>query len=130
MQKIKNPTVNQKDRIVCLSVPGKHKFFYQPYKSKERTYLFSTEEFSGSVFIYFRDNGRCLDKRGFSLTIKEIYEDRKMYRNPKIAKFFDRLPGELDKALRNKSDQQNQPKRNNKVKKDNKFSYEDYGLVA
>jgi hypothetical protein len=32
-------------------------------------------------------HGRC----GFSLTVKELYEDRKKYRNPKIGKIFDCL---------------------------------------
>lgn len=130
MKKIHNSSVNQKDRIVCVTVTGAHKFYYQPSKSKERLYLFTTEDFSGSVFAYFRDNGRCMDGRGFSLTIKELYEDRKMYRNPKIGKIFDRLPGMIDYVLRENAEQKEQDKHNNKVKNADKIIYEDRELAA
>ncbi len=130
MKKINNSSVNQKDRIVCVTVTGAHKFYYQPSKSKERLYLFTTEDFSGSVFAYFRDNGRCMGGRGFSLTIKELYEDRKMYRNPKIGKIFDRLPGMIDYVLRENAEQKEQDKHNNKVKNADKIIYEDRELAA
>lgn len=128
MKKIKNSTINQKDRIVCITVTGAHKFYYQPYKSNERLYLFTTEDFSGSVFAYFRDNGRCMGGRGFSLTIKELYEDRKMYRNPKIAKVFDRLPGMLDYVLLGKSKERVNIMHRSKTNKIN--GYEDRELAA
>lgn len=131
MKKIKNSSVNNKDRIVCVTVTGAHKFYYQPYKSNERLYLFTTEDFSGSVFAYFRDCGRCMDGRGFSLTVKELYEDRKMYRNHKIGKIFDRLPGMVDYVLRENNEQKEQVKQNQKaMKKNDKFNYEDRELAA
>lgn len=130
MKKINNSSVNQKDRIVCVTVTGAHKFYYQPSKSKERLYLFTTEDFSRSVFAYFRDNGRCMGGRGFSLTIKELCEDRKMYRNPKIGKIFDRLPGMIDYVLRENAEQKEQAKHNNKVKNADKVIYEDRKLAA
>lgn len=130
MKKINNSSVSQKDRIVCVTVTGAHKFYYQPSKSKERLYLFTTEDFSGSVFAYFRDNGRCMDGRGFSLTIKELYEDRKMYRNPKIGKIFDRLPRMINYVLRENAEQKEQDKHNNKVKNADKIIYEDRELAA
>lgn len=130
MKKINNSSVNQKDRIVCVTVTGAHKFYYQPSKSKERLYLFATENFSGSVFAYFRDNGRCMGGRGFSLTIKELYEDRKMYRNPKIGKIFDRLPGMIDYVLRENAEQKEQVKCCNRVENADKVIYEDRGLAA
>ena len=130
MKKINNSLVNQKDRIVCVTVTGAHKFYYQPSKSKERLYLFTTEDFSGSVFAYFRDNGRCMGGRGFSLTINELYEDRKMYRNPKIGKIFDRLPVMIDYVLRENAEHKEQAKNNNKVKNADKVIYEDRKLAA
>lgn len=130
MKKINNSSVNQKDRIVCVTVPGTHKFYYQPFKSNERLYLFTTEDFSGSVFAYFRDNGRCMGGRGFSLTIKELYEDRKMYRNPKIGKIFDRLPGMIDYVLRENAEQKEQTKNNNKVKNAVEVICEGHELAA
>ncbi len=130
MKKINNSSVNQKDRIVCVTVPGTHKFYYQSFKSNERLYLFTTEDFSGSVFAYFRDNGRCICGRGFSLTIKELYEDRKMYRNPKIGKIFDRLPGMIDYVLRENAEQKEQTKNNNKVKNAVEVIYEGHELAA
>lgn len=129
MKKIK-AQVNPKDRVVCVTVTGAHKFYYQPYKSKERMYLFTTEDFSGSVFAYFRDNGRCMSGCGFSLTIKELYEDRKSYRNPKIAKIFERLPVMIDYVLREHTEQKEKVKYNNIVKKPNKVFYEDRELAA
>jgi hypothetical protein len=130
MKKINNTSVNQKDRIVCVTVTGAHKFYYQPYKSKERIYMFITKDFSGSIFAYFRDNGRCMGGRGFSLTIKELYEDRKMYRNPKIGKIFDRLPGMIDFVLRENAEQKKKVKCNNRVKNPVKVIYEDRELAA
>lgn len=130
MKKIKSSSVNKKDRIVCVTVTGAHKFYYQPSKSKERLYLFTTEDFYGSVFAYFRDNGRCMDGRGFSLTINELYEDRKMYRNPKIGKIFDRLPGMIDYAISENTEQKKQVKNNNIVKNADKVIYEDRELAA
>lgn len=129
MKKIKSQ-VTPRDRIVCVTVTGAHKFYYQPYKSNERFYLFTTEDFSGSIFAYFRDNGRCMGGRGFSLTIKELYEDRKMYRNPKIGKIFDRLPGMIDYVLCEKAEQKEQIKHNNTVKNADKVIYEDRELAA
>ena len=130
MKKINNSSVNQKDRIVCVSGTGAHILFYQPNKSKERIYLFTTEDFSGSVFTYFRDNGRCLDGRGFSLTIKELYEDRKMYRNFKVGKLFDRLPGMIDYVLREKTIDKEQVNLNDKVLNADKVIYEDREIAA
>ena len=129
MKKIKSQ-VNLKDRIVCVTVTGAHKFYYQSSKSKERLYLFTTEDFSGSVFAYFRDNGRCMGDCGFSLTIKELYEDRKMYRNSRIGKIFDRLPGMIDYVLREAVEQKEQVKHNNSVNNANKVIYEDRELAA
>ena len=130
MKRIKNSSVNPKDRIVCVTVTGAHKFYYQPCKSKERLYLFTTEDFSGSIFAYFRDNGRCMGGRGFSLTIKELYEDRKMYRNPKIGKIFDRLPGIIDYVLRENTVQKEQVRHNNRVNDSDEIIYEVRELAA
>ena len=130
MKRIKNSSVNPKDRIVCVTVTGAHKFYYQPCKSKERLYLFTTEDFSGSIFAYFRDNGRCMGGRGFSLTIKELYEDRKMYRNPKIGKIFDRLPGIIDYVLRENTVQKEQVRHNNRVSDADGIIYEVRELAA
>lgn len=130
MRKINNSSVNLKDRIVCVTATGAHRFYYQPFKSNERHYLFATEDFSGSVFAYFRDSGRCMGGRGFSLTIKELYEDRKMYRNPKVGKIFDRLPGTIDHVLRENAEQKEQVKRYNRVQNVDKFICVDRELVA
>lgn len=130
VKKIRNSAVNQKDRIICVTVTGAHKFYYQPCKSKERLYLFTTEDFSGSVFAYFRNNGRCMDGNGFSLTIKELYEDRKLYRNPKIGKIFDRLPGMIDYVLWENAIEHEAVKDNSTVKITNEIIYEDHKLVA
>ena len=74
---------SDKDRVVCVSIPSKQWFYYQPARGNHRVYLFETE-FSGSVFAYFRDRGRNLADRGFSLTIQELYEHH-CRRNPSCA---------------------------------------------
>ena len=130
MKKINNATVNRKDRIVCVTVTGSHKFYFQPFKTKERLYLFTTKDFSGSIFAYFRDNGRCMGGRGFSLTIKELYEDRKMDSNPKIGKIFDRLPGMIDYVLRENTDMKEQIRQNNRVNDADEIIYEVRELAA
>ncbi len=130
MKKIKNSSVNKKDRIVCVTVTGVHEFYYKPYKTNERIYLFATKDFSGSIFVYFRDNGRCMGGRGFSLTIKELYEDRKMYRNPKIWKIFDRLPGMIDYVLRENTVHKEQVRHNNRVSDADEIIYEVRELAA
>ena len=89
---------SDKDRVVCVSIPSKQWFYYQPARGNHRVYLFETE-FSGSVFAYFRDRGRNLADRGFSLTIQELYEHH-CRRNPKIDFLLRRLPGAIDRALR------------------------------
>ena len=129
MRKIKS-NVTPRDRIICVTVSGAHEFYYQPYKSKERLYLFSSEDFSGSVFAYFRDKGRCMEEYGFSITIKELYEDRKMYRNPKIGKIFDRLPGMIDYVLRECTEQKEQKKPRYAIKNEDRVCYEDRELAA
>ena len=99
MKKIKT-SFNQKDRVVCVSVPGAHEFYYQPYRAKARTFLFKTD-FSGSVWAFFRDKGRNMDDRGFSLTLNQIYEF-KAYHNIKLARIINRIPVIVDYILREK----------------------------
>jgi len=89
---------HEKDRIVCVSLPGKQSFYYQPVGTKERLWLFDTD-FSGSVFVFFRQNGRCLEGRGFSLTCKELYKIG-YGRNKKINKILGRIPAQADYMLR------------------------------
>lgn len=137
MKKINNSSVNQKDRIVCEALPGELEFYYQTFGIGKRIALFRGENdkpipFSGSVFNYFRENGRCFDGHsGFSLTIKELYAvDKSHYRNPKLAKLFERLPGAINMALREQSRQTERVKRNNRVKNADKVIYEDRELAA
>lgn len=90
---------NQKDRVVCVTIPGSHKFYYQPVGSKERILLFITDDFYGSVFAYFRDKGKNMSDRGFSLTIKELYEFKR-FRNVKLTNVINQIPMEIDYVLR------------------------------
>ena len=130
MKRIKSASVDKKDRVVCVTVTGAHIFYYQPCGSDKRFYLFTTEDFSGSVFVYFRDHGRCADGRGFSLTIQELYEDRRMYRNPKIGKLFDRLPGLIDCVLRENTERKEPDNRKHRAKKAVGGNYDDRDLAA
>lgn len=89
---------HEKDRIVCVSLPGKQSFYYQPVGTKERLWLFDTD-FSGSVFVFFRQNGRCLEGCGFSLICKELYKIG-YGRNKKINKILGSIPAQADYVLR------------------------------
>lgn len=102
MKKIK-ASFDQKDRIICVTNPGCHEFYYQPVGSKERILLFMTDEFSGSVFAYFRDKGRNMKGRGFSLTIRELYEFKRFH-NVKLTSVINRIPTMIDYVLRERLD--------------------------
>ena len=110
MKKIK-ASFDQKDRIVCVTNQGCHEFYYQPVGSKKRILLFTTDEFSGSVFAYFRNKGRNMSDIGFSLTIKELYEFKK-YRDHKLATVMKRIPGQVECVIRERTENErshNQP---------------------
>ncbi len=98
MKKIKAKH-DKKDRIICVTSAGKHDFYYVPVGTKERFWLLNTKDFSGSIFGFFRKNGRNMDGRGFSLTIKEIYEIGKS-KNDKINKIMDRIPNQIEYVIR------------------------------
>lgn len=102
MKKI-NKKHDNKDRIICVSDTGKHKFYFQPVGTKERLWLFDTKNFSGSVFAFFRKNGRNLDGIGFSMTVKELYEVGNGH-NVKIAKILDRIPTQVEYVLREREE--------------------------
>ena len=89
---------SNKDRIICVSIPGCQQFYYQKAGSSDRAYLFETD-YSGSVFAFFRDKGRNLAGRGFSLTIKELYEVHD-YHNVKLTHTLERIPVWIDYILK------------------------------
>lgn len=129
MKKINNASVSQKDRIIC-ETSNVHKFYYQPYKSNELLYLF-TKDRSPSICSLFEGYGVRMNGSNFSLTLKQLYEHRKLYRNHKIKEIFDRIPSMVQYVL-NECDemQKEQVKHNNKVKKADKVIYEDRELAA
>lgn len=105
MKKVKS-SIDQKDRIICVTERGYHEFYYQPAGTKQRTLIFSTNEFSGSVFANYRDKGRSIDDRGFSLTISELYEF-KQFHNVKLTNVINRIPVMINHVLRDKFDEDN-----------------------
>ncbi len=109
MKKIK-ASFDQKDRIVCVTNQGCHEFYYQPVGSKERILLFMTDEFSGSVFAYFRDKGRNMNGKGFSLTIRELYEFKRFH-NIKLTNIINRTPVMIDYVLRERLEQKEAEKK-------------------
>lgn len=102
MRKIK-AKFDQNDRIVCISVPGKHQFLYQPAGTNEQIWLFDTKNYSGSIFNYFRTKGRNMSDMGFSLTIKELYEFKE-YHNHKLTALMERIPGQVEYVIRERSE--------------------------
>ncbi len=99
MKRIKGSHTD-KDRIVCVSIPGWHEFFYQPEGTKERYWLFD-KPFHGTIFHYFRKYGRNMAERGFSLTIGELYRF-KAHRNRTLSHLMDRLVSQTDWLIREK----------------------------
>lgn len=89
MKKI-NAKFSQKDRVICVTEQGTHKFYYKPADSKERTLLFATD-FSRSVLDYFRNKGRSTDNNGYEITLRELYAF-KDFRNHKLSKLMERIP--------------------------------------
>ena len=102
MKKI-NAKHDNKDRVICVSESGKHKFYYQPVGTRERYWLFDTKNFSGSVFVLFRKYGRCIDGIGYSMTVKEMYEIGNNH-NAKLTKIFDRIPAQVEYVLRDREE--------------------------
>lgn len=102
MKRIK-ASFDQKDRIVCVTNQGCHEFYYQPVGSKKRILLFTIDEFSGSVFAYFRNKGRNMSDIGFSLTIKELYQFKE-YHNRKLTAVMKRIPGQVEYVIREHSE--------------------------
>ena len=90
---------SSKDRIICISVPGKHRFYYQPAGTHEQIWLFDTKAYSPSIFLYFHRNGRRMSDKGNSLTIKEIYEFKE-YHNFKLAALMERIPRAVAYVIR------------------------------
>ena len=89
MKKI-NAKFSQKDRVICVTEQGTHKFYYKPADSKERTLLFAND-FSRSVLDYFRNKGRATDGNGYEITLRELYAF-KDFRNHKLSKLMERIP--------------------------------------
>lgn len=129
MKKIKNSSVNQKDRIVCVTVTGTHKFYYQSSKSGVQLYLFEKKS-SPSIFSFFKDYGVRLNGLGYSLTLKQIYEYRRMYRNHKIKEVFERLPGMIEYVLREYNKQKEQDNCKDIIENADEFIYDDRELAA
>ena len=94
-----NAKHNNGDRVICVTERGKHRFYYQPVGTSRRFWLFDTRRFSGSVFAFFRKNGRNMGDNGFSLTVKELYRSSKS-RNCKISKIMERIPGQVEYVIR------------------------------
>lgn len=97
MKKI-NAKFSQKDRVICVTEQGTHKFYYKPADSKERTLLFATD-FSRSVLDYFRNKGRSTDNNGYEITLRELYAF-KDFHNHKLSKLMERIPGMIEYVIR------------------------------
>ena len=97
MKKI-NAKFSQKDRVICVTEQGTHKFYYKSTDSKERTLLFAIA-FSRSVLEYFRKKGRSTDEHGYEITLRELYAF-KDFRNYKLSKLMQRIPWMIEYVIR------------------------------
>lgn len=130
MKKVKNSSVNQKDRIICETTSNIHKFYYEPYKSNEQLYLFKKDR-SPSISSFFEDYGVRMNGVNYSMTLKQFYEHRKLYRNHKLKEIFDRIPSMVTYVLDERDEMmKEQAKRNNSAKNADKLIYEGRELAA
>lgn len=133
MKKIK-AKFNSKDRIVCVTIPGGHQFFYQPFGTKDRYWLFDVKDFSGSIFAYFRNHGRNLNDLGYSITLNELYYEFKGYRNPKLSKLVERIPSQVEYVIREYIDvkPKEAEKQHDEVREPERLypAYDDYECAA
>lgn len=98
MQKTKN--VSGKDRVVCKSGFKGYKICYKPERAKEEMWLFDIYGHSISIYNYFAQNGVRTAEGEFSLTINQLYALKKYRRNYKINKILERLPAQIEYAIR------------------------------
>lgn len=61
------------------------------------------------------------------MTVKELYEHKKFYRNPKIAKLLDRIPRQIDVVLRTDSQA---PKADKKCQRIKLVSFDKFEIAA
>ncbi len=99
MKKIKS-NHNPKDRIVCVTDSCGYKLYYQPFGSNDYIWLLNINGYSPSISEYFRANGTRNANGDFSLTINQLYELKKYRRNFKITKMLERLPAQVEYAIR------------------------------
>ena len=67
----------------------------------------------------------------YSMTLKQFYEHRKLYRNHKLKEIFDRIPSMVTYVLNERDEMmKEQAKRNNSAKNTDKVIYEDRELAA
>lgn len=130
MKKIKNSSVNQKDRIICETTSNIYKFYYESYKSNEQLYLFKKDR-SPSISSFFEDYGVRMNGVNYSMTLKQFYEHRKLYRNHKLKEIFDRIPSMVTYVLNERDEMmKEQVKHNNRVKNADKVIYDDREFAA
>ena len=96
---MKKMHANSKDRIICVTTIDQHEFFFQPYKSNRRIFLFRTQDFFGSVFAHFREKGRAMPVRGWGLTCGELYKFNK--RNVKLTKIMETIADQVNYVIAN-----------------------------
>ena len=110
MRKIR-ANIDPKDRVVLVSTKNRQVFYYQPRGTKARYLLFQMNHSYYPAFSYFRDRGRRLEDRGFSITIKELYEFRR-YQDGKLTHTLERIPLMIEYVIQesyNEYNESNQP---------------------
>lgn len=90
---------DDKDRIICVTILGKHQFYYQPAGTKQRLWLFATKKCSNSITTFFDRYGRNQDGCGRSMTLKEMYDKGRIH-NVKLEKLMERIPGQIEYVIR------------------------------
>lgn len=75
---------------------GQHSFYYQPSRSSQPIYLFSTKRYSPSIANFFAKNGLLVQNDGCmqsrSITLRELYRLRRYQSNYMLDTILNRIP--------------------------------------
>ena len=100
---------DNKDRIIYFSRGKQHRLYYRPVRSRQECWLFDIDDTKApALFHFFRRNGLAIDDYSFSMTLGEIHSLRCVH-NYRIQTVIERIPGQVDYAIRELMDYDDYP---------------------
>lgn len=83
---------------------GQHSFYYQPSRSAQPIYLFSTKRYSPSIANFFAKNGLLVQDDGCtqsrSITLRELYRLHRCQSNYMLDTILNRIPAAINDVNR------------------------------